>query len=256
MIKKLLLNTVGISNIMYLRSLFISQKEKEMIEKRKNFYLQFLNSGDTYYDVGANYGNRIYPIINSGINIIAVEPQYECLKYLKRKFGNKIKLVPMGLGPKVEEKTMFISDAHTISTFSEDFIESTKKSGRFSMYNWNVKRQIKMTTLDNLIAEFGLPRFIKIDVEGFEIEVLKGLTHPIDTISYEYAVPEQTDKAVLCLQRIMEISNNKVSCNYSIGESMKWALTEWLTPEQMIAEITSQKFTDTGFGDIYIKYNK
>ncbi len=157
----------------------------------------------------------------------------------------------MGLGPKVEEKTMFISDAHTISTFSEDFISTTQNSGRFRQYNWNVKRQIKMTTLDNLISKFGLPQFIKIDVEGFEIEVLEGLTKAINTISYEYAVPEQTDNAVLCLQRIMEISDNKVSCNYSIGESMKWALTEWRTPEQMIAEIKSQKFTDKGFGYIY-----
>ena len=50
-----------------LASILDSKEEKEAKMKRKKFYLQFLGSGDTYFDVGANYGNRIEPIIDEGI---------------------------------------------------------------------------------------------------------------------------------------------------------------------------------------------
>ena len=254
MIKKLVKKIVGINNVMYIQSFFLPESEKEMMKKRRAFYSQFLKTGDTYYDIGANFGNRIQPIIDMGLKIVAVEPQIECQKYLKCKFGKKISIVPFGLGAAEDVKTMYISDLNTISTFSKDFITSTQKSGRFSRYKWSRERQIRLTTFDKLIKEYGIPRFAKIDVEGFEHEVLKGLTQPIETISIEYAVPEQSDNAVQCLKRICEISGNKIRCNYSIGGSMEWALKEWLTPDQMIAEINSERFIKTGFGDIYFQY--
>jgi FkbM family methyltransferase len=235
---------------------FILSKRKRFKHKRRLFYSQFLSKGDLYFDVGANYGNRIEPVIDLGINIIAVEPQQECIDSLQKQFGNRITIVPMGLGEREEEKTMYISDANTISTFSEEWISSTQQSGRFSHHNWNEQRRIKMTTLDNLISRYGVPRFIKIDVEGFETEVLKGLSTPVEIISFEYAVPEQTGRAIECLQRINDISGGKILCNYSVGESMKWALKKWLSADEMLAEIKSERFTKSDFGDIYIKSGK
>lgn len=253
--KKLIKKAIGSDNVVYLRSFFLSKKEKDLLLKRKLFYSQFLKKGDLYFDVGANYGNRIQPVIDIGLKIIAIEPQSKCINYLKKRYGNKITIVPKGLGSKEEVKTMFISNTSTISSFSQDWITSTKESGRFNQYEWNEERQIDMTTLDNLIDEFGLPRFIKIDVEGYELEVLKGLTKPVQMISFEYTVPEQTDRAIQCLQRIMDITGNHITCNYSIAERMEWALKEWLTPEQMLLELKSERFIKSGgFGDMYVNY--
>ena len=95
--------------------------------------------------------------------------------------------------------------------------------------------------------------FIKIDVEGYESEVLSGLTKKVKFISFEYTVPEQTDKALDCLQKLIKI-NPDLKCNFSVGESMKLEKQEWLTAQEMLSFVSSKSFTDTGFGDIYI-YN-
>jgi len=229
--------------------------ESEVAKQRREFYSQFLAPGDLYFDVGANFGNRIQPVSHIGLRIVAVEPQQECVAALRKKFGNRITVVPKGVGAIEETKTMFISDSSVLSTFSKEWIHSTKESGRFSDYKWDEQRQIQLTTLDNLIDEYGIPQFAKIDVEGFELEVLKGLSTPIAMISLEYAVPEATDNLISCIQRINDISNGDVLCRYSVGESMQWAQEEWLTADMMIAKVKTEEFQGTRFGDVYVKHN-
>lgn len=237
-----------------IKNIFESKKKKELRKKRREFYLQFLDSGDIYFDVGANFGNRIDPIIDDGISIVAIEPQPKCIKKLKRKFGNRITLITKGVGAKKDVMTMFLAKAHTISTFSKDFIKDTQESGRFSKYKWEKEIEVEVETLDNIISEYGKPTFMKIDVEGFEFEVLKGLNTPIKYISCEYTVPERKDSLLNCIDRIVEISGEKnVVFNYSVGESMKWALEKWITPTKMKELAVSQSFIDTDFGDIYSK---
>ncbi|MCO5233488.1 MAG: FkbM family methyltransferase [Chitinophagales bacterium] len=253
MVKKLIEKILGNYTIQVIKSTFKTKREKDLILKRRKFYSQFLKSNeDIYFDVGANFGNRIEPIIDKNIKIIAVEPQAPCIKFLKNKYGDKLTIVPKGLGKAEETKTMYISNEHTISSFSKDWIDATKESGRFSQFKWNKEQKIEMTTLDHLINNYGQPKFIKIDVEGYEYEVLQGLSQPVEFISFEYTIPERKQSITECIDRIVAISNNKkVLFNYSVGESMEWALDEWLTPQQMKEEVDSDRFVKSQFGDIY-----
>lgn len=228
----------------------ITEQEKIELKRRKEFYKQFINQGELCYDVGANIGNRIKPLLDLGAKIIAVEPQESCYKYLEKKFGSKIKIVKKGLGEAESIKDFHISDATTISSFSEEWIDSVKQE-RFKNYNWDRTVKIEMTTLDKLIEIHGLPVFVKIDVEGYEAEVLKGLSKPIRTVSFEYTVPEQTKKVIECITIIDKITN-KAKYNYSIGESMEMALNEWIDVNAMKEHVKSNNFIKTGFGDIYV----
>lgn len=228
-------------------------REQELLARRKGLYASFLQAGDLCFDVGANRGNRILPLLEAGMRVVAVEPQEKCSKHLERTFGNRISLIRKGLGAAEDVKTFYLSDAHTLSSFSSEWIASVK-TNRFSEHSWNKTVKVEMTTLDQLIAQFGRPSFIKIDVEGYETEVLKGLSQPVKMISIEYTVPEQTGKALECLQLIQR-NGGELSCNYSIGESMVFELAEWLPIGSMERLIATPEFEATNFGDIYIRHS-
>jgi FkbM family methyltransferase len=254
-IKQILIRVFGINFLKNIQSKFKSSEEQHHERARKEFYSQFLTKGDIYFDVGSNYGNRIEPVIDIGLKIVAVEPQEKCVRFLKNKYGNRITIINKGLSSKIEDRTMYLSDAHVLSSFSEEFIQATRESGRFEKYTWKKGSTIQMTTLDELIATYGLPKFIKIDVEGFELEVLKGLSQRVEYISYEFTVPEQRTNAVLCLERIGEIADKDVECNYSVGENMQWALPAWISFTEFRELLNSDLFYESNFGDIYIKTN-
>ena len=132
---------------MYLNKYFLQVKSlfgikasetatKDLVEARKKLYSSFFtNEHDLYFDVGANMGNRIEPLVNMGIKILAVEPQQSCVDFLKKKYADRIVVVPKGLSEKEGVLDMFIADESTISSFSQEWIESTKNSGRFKRNN-------------------------------------------------------------------------------------------------------------------------
>lgn len=229
----------------------IKKNEKAEIVKRKMFYSLFVKPNDLCFDVGANIGNRVKPLLEIGARVIAVEPQKICFKYLQYKYGNSIEIVAKGLGEKESIKELHISRYSAISSFSDEWIGSVK-DGRFKGNSWNKVVEVEMTTLDRLIEKFGVPAFIKVDVEGYELNVLKGLSKPVKMISFEFTVPEQTNKAIDCINRI-EVIDSNFEYNYSIGESMIFALKDWIPAGDMRKHIIADDFANIGFGDIYAR---
>ncbi|OAV73464.1 hypothetical protein Barb6_00221 [Bacteroidales bacterium Barb6] len=73
-------------------------------------------------------------------------------------------------------------------------------------------------------------------------------------VSHEYTVPEQTKKLLNCIEQIKKI-NGDTLFNYSIGESMEFALSEWQTEEKIIECVRSKKIEYSDFGDIYARKN-
>lgn len=228
------------------------RNSKEFIpnRKRRKFYSSFIKKHDLCFDVGANSGNRISPLLKIGAKVLAIEPQEQCVSILKQKFGKKINIVSKGLGEKNEIRNFFISENSVLSTFSDDFISKTEND-RFSDNTWNEGVKIEITTLDNLINDYGIPHFIKIDVEGFEFSVLKGLNTPVNWISFEFIFPELTQNATSCILRLIELSSSYLF-NYSEGESMDFVLEDWVSADVMLQNI-KQNGNSNSWGDIYAK---
>ena len=217
--------------------------------KMVRFYSQFMGEGDLCFDVGAHMGNRAEIFLGTGTKVVAVEPQSDCIDYMKRKFfGNpRITLINKGLSDREGELVFHIcEDASTISTFSEKW-----KTGRFSNYNWNKSKKIPVTTLDALIEKNGLPVFCKIDVEGYEYNVLKGLSQPIPIISFEFTQEFFVDSKD-CIDYLNTLGYARYNCSF--GESAKMLFLNWVSPEELVTKINSIG-DPLLWGDIYAKFS-
>ncbi len=217
--------------------------------KMKSFFRQFINRGDLVFDVGADGGRFTLNFFNIGAKVISIEPQRKMLKRLYEKFSKSKKIIIKGkaLGEKKGTGTIYICDeADGIATLSDKW----RNKGRFSKkYEWNKTKQIRISTLDQLINQYGLPKFCKIDVEGYEFNVLKGLTKKIPIISIEFT-KEFLNDTEKCLNYLRGLGNLKL--NYIVGEDFSFKLPKW-TPQKKFLEILNQEQDDLAWGDIYIK---
>jgi FkbM family methyltransferase len=202
-----------------------SQQHQKML----TFYAQFVCPGDLCFDIGANVGNRTKVFVELGAKVICVEPQDVCLEHLDRLFSQNgnVTIVSKAVGN--QEGTAELSickEASTISTLSNQW----KSKGRFAdEFQWTRTQPVAVTTLNHLIELYGVPRFCKIDVEGFELSVLQGLTQPIPCLSFEFNM-EFAGEAKECIRHLESISPVRLNC--SVGESMEWHFMEWSTPDE------------------------
>jgi len=227
---------------------------KQMVGMR-SVYSQFVTPGTLCFDIGANMGSRIASLLTLGAKVVALEPQEQCLVELHKLYKNKpVTIIGKGVGAVNEVKKFYVSSNPLVSSFSEEWIEGMSK--KLTKDRWDKTVQMEIVTLDSLIAEYGKPGFIKIDTEGFELEVLKGLTQPVPSLSFEYTIPEPGNKTVLCIDRINELYNNKAIFNICRDEEYKMKFPEWISGAELKKLIESPEFTTANFGnygDIYVK---
>lgn len=217
---------------------------------RSEFYSELLERGDLVFDVGANVGNRSKVFLQVGARVVAFEPQRKCTDLLARVFQNnsRFTLERCALGAQVGETDIYVSAAHTISSLSTEWVQAVRASGRFASHEWNRKERVVVDTLDRAIQRHGRPAFIKIDVEGFEAEVLKGLSSLVPLVSVEFT-PELMERTFECIARLAALG--RVECQVSLGESMRFALPSWVSEADVRRYLESVDRTE--FGDVYIR---
>jgi len=226
--------------ISFFKSIFNKKKSHDVIK--------LLNSGDLFFDIGAHLGSKSNQFLNKKLKTVMVEPLPQCIKQLKVKFKDKkdIEILQKAVGKNIGTMTLEInSKMPTISTMAKHW-----KKGRFSSEKWDQKILVEVITLDQLIKIYGKPDYIKIDVEGFELEVLLGLTQKVGIISFEFA-SEFLDQTFDCLSHLKKIGYNDY--NFSIGERRKF-FSEWSTTDRLIKKLENEIVNDKMlWGDIYCK---
>ncbi len=86
--------------------------------------------------------------------------------------------------------------------------------------------EVRTVTNDELIERFGRPKFIKIDVEGYELEALRGMHRAVPLLSFEVNLPEFAEEAAECLELLGSLWPPG-EFNYTADCSRGLALSRW-----------------------------
>jgi len=201
------------------------------------------------FDIGFNVGEFTQTCFNKykDCNVIAVEANPNLCNSVSQHFFTNYNfslLNNLVSNIEGEEINFYIShNATGVSTASTEFMENSrftkgsKHLGENSI-NWAAPIKVQSITIDSMIERYGMPDLIKIDVEGYELNVLSGLTQKANDICFEWHEEEKDN-----LYKILE---HLQSLGYE-----QFGVIGWFDEGDVFEKAT---FSDKG--DPYLEYPK
>jgi FkbM family methyltransferase len=218
-----------------------------------SFYHAMIANPGLVFDIGAHVGNRSLAFARMGAQVVALEPQPLYFRFLHWLFKRNphVTVLNVAAGAQSGELEMLVSEnAPTVSSLASDWVADVQQRDEgFSWVRWSQRIWVQVTTLDALIAQFGLPDFCKIDVEGFELAVLQGLSQPLPLLSFEFIV-SALDHTWPCIERLETLSNYEYNLAYI--EERELILPQWVNAKEIVTVLKTLP-THVTSGDVYAR---
>ena len=232
------------------RSLAYYYGDEDRAAATDRLYAHFVRPGDLVFDVGAHVGDRVASFRRLGARVVAVEPQPLCMRALDLLYGgdDRVTLVEAACGDRTGTARLHVNSANpTVSTRSASFLSAAAGARGWEDQVWDREITVRSVTLDGLIGRYGVPAFVKIDVEGYEDAVLAGLGRPVPALSFEFTTIARP-VARRCLDRAARLGARGFDA--SLGDSMTLTFGRWVGRRRM-AEHLHRLPDDANAGDVY-----
>ena len=258
-LKKYLKNLLLYTNTYYLvryNNLLIQiiyfLNKKMSIEKNNEIFFikKIVPKNSLIFDIGANQGYKTeYFLHLNPKKILSIEPDKTCVRILKNRFffNNNVKILDCAISDIIGVEKFYVHDKLSgYNTMSSKWFESlTNQNINRWNRNFDFKDEIlvKTLTLDHIIDEYFIPDFIKVDVEGYEYNVIKGLSKRIKTINFEANLPEFLDETKKIIRHLENIYENY---KFNICVDYKLFFDNSISAKEMIIylENTNERYFD------------
>jgi FkbM family methyltransferase len=161
---------------------FIAEESEIRLTK---FLINQLKTGDTFFDVGANFGffsvlaNHLVsgggPCESDRFSVHAFEPASNTYLVLKKNSQNRIITNELAVADFCGERDFFVFEDSHLSGLNSFFSGLSKEQEEQIGEAKQKKVVVQVVTLDQYCKSRNtIPSFVKIDVEGAEFDVIKG----------------------------------------------------------------------------------
>lgn len=221
-----------------------------MSSERRSFregialYRQFVRRGDLCFDIGANIGNKTEMLLSLGASVVSVEPQPDLAREIKARgahYGSRSIVLESAIGENEGNARLQLKQATALASLLDDWTGLTTGT-----------LDVRVTTIDKLIECYGEPHFIKIDVEGYELQTLRGLSYRVPFVSLEYHCDERC--AALARECIYLLRRHgSVEINATGGDGHSLLFGEWIRGQDFLARFPSCVAPHI-YGDLIVRY--
>lgn len=243
--KKGLYYPVKYSRLFHLYQLLFKPKEIKQQRQEVVFYKSFLPACKLIFDIGAYDGHKTEAFLAVAEKVVCCEPDSENFKILNTRFSTrkkKVFLENIALADKEGIAEMHIHHAgsafNTLSSKWKKLLEDDNRQKWDEPIKFIQTQTTKTTTLDRLIDKYGVPDFIKIDAEGFEHEILKGLSQRIHYLTFETLLPDYENELWSCIAHISGLDH---SATYNICRCEKLLLPGFVSKDELASFLNNNK---------------
>jgi FkbM family methyltransferase len=239
---------------------------RRIIDDRRReiaFYRNLLvgfRKGDLIFDVGANVGLKVDIFLRMGAKVVAAEPDDLSREILRQRFLKyRLKRKPLVIvGKAVSEKAsiekMWINaPGSAFNTLSNRWVDtlrdnhtrpvcvdSSKDDHSDSVHSltFGCCKEIETVSVEELFVTYGVPFFIKIDVEGHELSVLRGMRRPVPYLSFEVNLPEFRQEGLECVEILRGLVPDG-EFNYTSNFRLGLMLSRWARADEFCSTLRS-----------------
>ncbi|QGM45384.1 FkbM family methyltransferase [Methylocystis heyeri] len=130
---------------------------------------------DLIFDIGLHEGQDTEFYLKKGFRVVAVEADEDHCKAVAEKFADavadgRLTIVNKALAKEAGTVTFYKSAFSVWSTLDPEFDKRNRRQGMETTLC-----EVEATTMADLLQEFGVPYYIKLDIEGLDVVALQGL---------------------------------------------------------------------------------
>lgn len=222
----------------------LSASERRRFREHRLLLSQFIRPGELAFDVGANIGDRTEILLSLGARVAAFEPQPICAREIAARGNKRLTVINKAIGATEGTAQLHLTSATALASLVPEWHKMHKSDDLGTV-------TVPVTTLDKAIEQLGRPSFCKIDVEGFEIEVLRGLSHLIPVMSLEY---HDGRRGIQTINECLAMLSTRASyvVNLTGQEGALFLSSRWLTIDEF-KDTFPECAKGNSWGDVFIR---